>query len=334
MEPENIIVCFRPHEIAFLEYIDGTFKNQKLPEYWKFSYGINFNTIFNKFLKYNLLECKKDLRYTINKKYTIPDLKSILAKYELPTTGKKDILINRIIDNIGENILTKNLNTTEVYKLTQLGKDVINKYSLFITNRKENLNIDEKRLKGIYEKYPNENDSNVLLIKLLNEDIAYYINKNKWNLVSVRVGQLAHTYFKIDDYENALIYYISKLRLHLSCLGDNNYLNRIKNISIYPQELTELNSLINITNISKDTLLSYINKEPITPKLPFNYFDNKETFKIICDLLDGKDFNYKKYSYNKPRTNSPLYTYYDFSYEDDEKTSNNILKRIFNKLFK
>lgn len=331
MEVEEIVNLLRPNEIAFLGYVDGTFKNQDLPEYWKYYYGINFKTIFDKFINFNLLECKKDLIYTIKKKYTISDLKSILSSNGLPTTGKKDILIDRIISNLGEQALIQNLNTTFVYKLTDLGKAVVKKYELFIINRKENLNLDEKRLKKIYIKYPKENDSNVLLIKILKEEIDYYIKKNKWNMVSVRVGQLAQTYFKIDDYNNAITYFIAKLRLHLSCFGDDNYLSEIKNISIFPQELTELNSLINITNISKNDLFNYINNEPITPQLPFNYFDNKETFKIICDLLDGKEFIYKNYHYKKPISNSTLYTYYNFSDDDD---NDNIFKTIFNKIFK
>lgn len=316
MENSNIFNFFKPNEIAFLNYVDGLPKDNVFPEYWKISYGINFKTIFDKFLNHKLLTYEYDPKTSLMRKY-IPELKEFLKEYNLPVNGKKEILVDRIINNIDSEILQKKLNNQQLYKITQKGLDIINKFYLFIINIKGNYNFTDFQMLNIYKQFPDENNTNKLLIYLLNEDIARYKDNLKWGNLQTRTIELAKLYFKLDEFSNALKYYIYNFKLILYNMQNDNYLSDVSNIYISVDYLKELKSIINITNIDRNALLEHIKNDNLTINIPFKYFDDNEILKILCDLLEDKEFNVKNYSINIPNRNSKTYKYY--GYYDNEK---------------
>ncbi|PNZ30039.1 hypothetical protein CD114_01400, partial [Mammaliicoccus sciuri] len=71
------------------------------------------------------LTLKTDPTYSLQK-LKIPELKDILRANNLKLTGKKQDLINRILDNL-QSIDSNTLNLPAVYVATDKGKDLIEK---------------------------------------------------------------------------------------------------------------------------------------------------------------------------------------------------------------
>lgn len=110
-------------EILLLEYCSyGTYPRPKsgYPGFWWFEYGIR-----NVGAKLQSLEERGFIRMCSAKesvpRLTIPQLKEILAKLNLPTSGKKNDLVLRIIDNVSEADLSDYI-LDRKYTLTELGK--------------------------------------------------------------------------------------------------------------------------------------------------------------------------------------------------------------------
>ena len=61
----------------------------------------------------------------------VPDLKNILNKLNLPVVGKKNILIQRILENASNEFLRKNLNT-ELFSISEKGLNFLTEHDDYI----------------------------------------------------------------------------------------------------------------------------------------------------------------------------------------------------------
>lgn len=114
-------------EILLLEYVSyGKYPLivGDYPQFWWYEYGLKdneINDILDSLCKKGFIE-EADFRTSL-KTYTIKELKNILSHYNMPVTGKKDILIERICSsstNVDE--IKMRFNVTTKYKLTSLGE--------------------------------------------------------------------------------------------------------------------------------------------------------------------------------------------------------------------
>ncbi|MBQ4123572.1 SAP domain-containing protein [bacterium] len=318
----------QPNEILFLEYLDGLSYTQNLPDYWKFTYGIEPNKTSEKLLNAGLIEYKINIEKTL-KKLTIPQLKDILRENNLELTGKKQDLIFRILGNIDIDTLEKKF-PEKIFSLTDSGIQLINNNYLFILNKKNNYGFTNLQIANIYAKYPNEKNENLVKLILI-DSIKTLPTEKKWSDYEMRISQLAKYYFQLDEYIEALQYYIISFKLKLFNFYNDNYLGNLSGIFFHYTFIKELKSIVSITKDFDFDIYNYMQNETFTTKIPFKYFDNSECYKIFCDLINDKQFVVTNYNFNRPNPNSTIYKYY--SMDDNKIFYNNSNKNNNKKSF-
>lgn len=87
--------------------------------------------------------------------------------------------------------------------------------------------------------------------------------------------------------------------------------------------IQDIKSLISLSTYSLDDLHPLILYNKFAD-LPFEYYSREDCFSILEDALEDKEFNYKKYSYTKPKKDTPYYIYYDYHFDDDFDDKNDI----------
>lgn len=333
-----------PNEICFLNYINGLDHSNNLPDYWKYTYGINPDKVTKKLISAGLLEFKINIEANISK-LTIPQLKEVLKSNSLAVNGKKSDLIARIFENIDLSYLEDKFSTKR-FCLTHTGKQIIQDYYLFIINQKENYNFKDEDILTIYQNF-SDKDNVSKLIELFKFVINNDLSTKNYSDLDLRSLQFYQFYLKIDKYNDALFYFIVNYKLKLfnfRTIGDTVYLDDVSYINFDTTFIDKLKNIISLSDASETDLRNIIFQEQITASLPFKYFSNDECLTILLDLLNGKDFNIKNYKINKPSQNNPNYIYYstnnnDFSNNFEtisikiKNNSNNFIKNII-KTFK
>lgn len=112
-------------DVLVLHYINGRTEDYKLDQqFWKYQYNTEPDNSLNKLLKMKLIELKLDY-YSSLKSLTIEDLKNILESLGKSKSGKKAILIERIIDtpNFENNV---SIHVPRIWKATPKGQALIN----------------------------------------------------------------------------------------------------------------------------------------------------------------------------------------------------------------
>lgn len=117
--PGDVVLLWR---IGFNNFTNET----HIPDYFEYRYGVN---------AYNSLQLLMDKGYVVEwgviesmDLIGAAQLKSVLKKYNLKLSGKKDDLIQRIIHEISETELEKEIKTRK-YLITEDGQKVLDKYT-------------------------------------------------------------------------------------------------------------------------------------------------------------------------------------------------------------
>lgn len=137
-------------EKNFLLYISDFDINDliHLPLYWTFEYNIDYKNLINIFISNGYLEIQ-NYRNNLNK-LLVNELKEILKKSNLKTTGKKDELIKRIEENISKDKL-KNFfcSTNKFLILTEKGKNAVKNIPVSAT---KDIDFEDEQLELIKNK--------------------------------------------------------------------------------------------------------------------------------------------------------------------------------------
>lgn len=117
--------CFKkdflfPKEILLLNYLDKKNVATHLPNYWAFEYNLDIPNIIKKLLAHQYLQYAPD-KFILSK-CKVNELKDIIIKNNLKVKGKKDDLIETILQNIPN--YQKYL-TEKYYLLTDKGLSII-----------------------------------------------------------------------------------------------------------------------------------------------------------------------------------------------------------------
>lgn len=101
--PTNCSSKILSTDIFFLKYIDGrSVENANIAQYWYYEYGLNYANELKKLYSSDMLRISN-----VNiSKLKVVDLKNILRHFNLPLSGKKADLMNRILDNISSEDLS------------------------------------------------------------------------------------------------------------------------------------------------------------------------------------------------------------------------------------
>lgn len=172
-----------------------------IPSYYSDSaFGKTVSDALPKFLDLGYLSFG-DVRQRISLK-TVPELKTILADYELKTSGTKSELITRIIDNLSIESIEE-IFPVNIYQITEKGNRAIARYSLIEKNDQHALGLSYYRLMHAKEIYPKDDD-NVILTRLLSEDIQNcYMNQDKIGFQHT-ITIIARFMEEIGEFDSAL----------------------------------------------------------------------------------------------------------------------------------
>lgn len=116
-------------EKSFLHYITGlNALDLGIPAYWTFDYGIDYKYTIDMLFSNGYIDF---FNYNNNfNKYTLVELKDLLRYFNLKVSGNKEVLINRIIENISEDVLESYFeNSNKLFIcLTDKGRKALNGY--------------------------------------------------------------------------------------------------------------------------------------------------------------------------------------------------------------
>ncbi len=120
----NELECgLTPEQLILIDWTQKTGRNYNFPRYFKYSLQIDPESTHNQLYKLGYFTKNKTLSYL-----TVVELKTILSKHNLATSGKKAELITRIINNVN----IDNLDIPFEFKLTKEAQNLIIEHSDYI----------------------------------------------------------------------------------------------------------------------------------------------------------------------------------------------------------
>lgn len=144
-------------EILFLWYLDGTeASGENIAGYWTHDYHIDYGSVTKKFFSYGYLEFADTTIKLANQK--VPELKKLLSENGLPVSGKKDILIQRIIENIPAE-KTDQAFPRDSFALTPSGKELVaaNDHLIYVHRHRAHFGISLETADAIKKAHPKYN---------------------------------------------------------------------------------------------------------------------------------------------------------------------------------
>ncbi|MGF6906205.1 SAP domain-containing protein [Fusobacterium sp. PH5-44] len=257
---------------------------EEYPKYFYEYYNINNPKELHKNLIYDgyLEKAQPIIAFEF---FNIAELKNILNENSLNISGKKQILINRILENISFEKYQKYI--SNIYTLSIKGSELLDKYNYIPKLRERQININdfENKVQDLYN--PITSTDIVPFEELL---VRYYseINSVDKNENSLGKLYLAKAEYKNKDYENAFYHYLESIYWEVSGHGsDNNsekkYVSK-SYINLPPHQFRYLEKLKKYYNDDK------INECYNNNTLCFHYF-NRDVFKeLINKILDSKEY--------------------------------------------
>lgn len=225
--------------------------------------------------------------------FKVPELKQILSDNNLPKTGNKKSLIDRILNNVPMSSLKEIQNNFNGYVLSEKGKNFIDKNYDFIQMHKNSnwmISLDEYTNKKNQLKF----DASFYDIAwgIFNDRNIEFFSEQHWGLVRNNILDMSELLTKENKLKEALKFLLTVLYYDLSGLSNNNILYEFKDIDYAPGIVDRI---LKLKELYSDDL---INNNEFLNQLPFSYF-SIDTFKIIInDLINNGGINlndYKKY---------------------------------------
>lgn len=213
-------------DIILLYWQDtSTFKD--FPSYFEYDYNINPSKHIDILVNKGYLEFQKSERSIAKLKVT--ELKDILKVENLPINGKKDILIQRIMENF-DNLESK---ISSSLCLTNAGQDLVNKNKGLILAHKDKyispIEYDE------YSKKYAEYSYNDIKKSILKDRIKKSLRQKNYGLVRNDYLAFGEMYFDNKEFDKSLEYYI--LTMLYDCSGLGNHYNYIPKPVYLPKML-------------------------------------------------------------------------------------------------
>lgn len=310
-------------EMAFLvDFVNEKTTNFKPPYYLLSVCNGHINELLKK-------TCKKGyIRFSTPQEglnaLRIPELKSLLKENELPVSGKKDMLIKRIIASLPEE--TYRSLVPDLYIATESGKALAASNYVFIhSSNGSDPQFCEKvlEIKARLGCGTAKEDYIKIYNEIYKSDIRVAKRKKNWSDLKKAYAKLSavlgNDSYPDCDLKKSLRYLLYAIGIDLSGMGNNGFLQSKESVMISPYYITIWNDLP--LSISEDKMNLEIDNAigKILPSLPFSYFSSDAMHTILFDLLHGEleDFGIskiKKYQnlWNEPDPNSTQYTYFSF----------------------
>lgn len=298
-----------PHEILVLSYAHTFYTdgNNSFQRFWWYRYGIeDVNKVLESLLNRGFIKVAsiENAMY----KATVVELKDILRENELKVSGKKEILINRLLDEVDKEKLN-NIFNRRTYEITELGEEILksNEHIPYIHSRFiENLDIFSLN-ELVKDKKPGYSYKDVIW-GYLNKRSIELISEGKFGLY--RNCRLTMYDFLIERNKDNKSFYLllEVIRYDLSGLSNNfdlKFLNMYRE-SFFPYE----SSIIKIAPGIIQRIIEYKNSKGLLDqelkneiiergrdiKLPYSVFTIEECADIVLmEIHEDKDGLIKLY---------------------------------------
>lgn len=252
-----------PHEILMLEYAD-TYKTDEntFQNFWKWEYSVlNPQAVLDSLYERGFI-CHGDAQSAL-KHLLVADMKAMLSKIGEKTTGKKEELINRIINAYNPDDLEKELPIRN-YALTEKGESELkhNEYVSYL-HRHRYMSVWEMNIK-LYRNNPSNLKYRDIIWGYFNEQSGLHFKNFDFGLYrNVRLNM--HD-FLIEEkkFKRALQMLIEVISFDLSGLGNND--------SITSKQEQQLMREIKFEGRMANLFMSEDKKEIILPPGIIKYF--------------------------------------------------------------
>ncbi|WP_347092537.1 SAP domain-containing protein [Streptococcus salivarius] len=278
-----------------LLYWQDTSSLDEFPAYFEYDYHINPQKHRNKLIELGFLSYQKSSRSLAKLKVT--ELKTLLREANLPVSGKKTILVQRILDNFKQ--LEDKIPISLC--LTNKGVELLNKNTNVIKAHQDRY-ISPLEYVDYDQKFPYLN-YNEIKLSILEKRIADNLNQNNFGTIRGDFHALGELYLDQKNFNTALRFFIQVTLIDCSGLGNHyNYLSK----PIYQSPMTNSYMVTKLRNCAencdldeyniafenaKNELKSYHKKIFLTEK-DFNFIRDH----ILIKNLDVIEEHLKKYS--------------------------------------
>jgi hypothetical protein len=258
--------------IGYSNYLDERYTPEEITEY----------VIKDKYItRADSIENLKNILPT----YTSKELKEILTKYNLPTIGDKQKLINRIEKNISLKELFEEFKK-QSYIITKKGLELINENPQIYIYKKYFSHHDLTE----YEQYYQNNKTNdmkkftISYLKALGEKNIIYSQwfNYKWN--SIR--ELSYIYYDYKEYDLALKYFMKLFICELSFWENSFYSINFERI-ISESYIEKLIKTVEILKLDIDELKDEFYICYDTSKVPLLIIPKEDMFKYFLETING-----------------------------------------------
>ncbi|HFU4459283.1 TPA: SAP domain-containing protein [Streptococcus suis] len=215
---ENKEIIIEIGDVILLYWIQTNI-DVKFPSYFEYDYKLNPYKHRSMLIDLGLLSYQKSSSSL--QKLKVSQLKEMLQKHNMPTSGKKDTLIQRIIENFDE--LENEI--PESLCLTEEGQKVIDENELLIRAHKDKF-MDVAKFGTMLHYNPNATYEQ-LKEAIHREEISTHLKEMNFGLVRNAHHALAEMYEAMELYEKALRHYLEVILLDCSGLGNSyNFVKR------------------------------------------------------------------------------------------------------------
>lgn len=222
-------------------------------------------------------------------KLKVQELKNILSEYNLSATGKKDVLIQRLIENLD----CRNLNFPKILVLTEKGKSYLNKYNYYIEfNECISQNIvelsDLSRFDDIKKQQPYLR-TNDIVWQILQMKYFEYTEKQDYGLVRNIELSRYRILEKEEKKKDAAYHLLIVFYYDLSGMSNSGTILKYNDLLIAPGLIQPLRNLKDF--IDSDMIHRIYQKIDVL----FRYFNEDVFYEIIFNLLNA-DIDLDDYS--------------------------------------
>lgn len=292
-------VELEPEEILFLSYIDERkANNYDYPRYWTTKYDLNFQKTLLKLFEGGYLKFA-DSNYKL-KSLKVTELKDVLRRYDLKVSGKKSVLVQRIIDTLNTDEISK-LSKDEYFQVTDKGLELIdNNIHIKYFHDNPGLDISIHQAHNIIRKNSEMNHFS-LALDILQKRIAKKDELKDHNFLRIEFYNISRIYNDIEDYHREFTYILMVIAMDLfeglleyeklkndSIIEyfDKNTINELKERTMLAPaiitRLIELKYKLNIEDIQlKENMKQVVKKLPIS--IPEILFEKR--FNLLLDEI-------------------------------------------------
>ena len=241
--------------------------------------------------------------------YRVNELKDILKSHNLKISGKKDILISRIINEISPNELEEIKNNSSLLTLTKKGKEFISNHFDYIEfHKKKNWGIDLNEYLMVKKNLPFKGSFNDVAWGIFNQKSNEYYFSKDFSLLRNTFLHMSELLKDENRSEQSYEYLLKVLYMDISgvCQDDIKYYydgiyskNDLKeNVKKYSRNMfmfapAIMHELILNKSLYSDSLVDNIFS---TIVLPYNCCTNQLFKNIMHEMFASESFDTAKYT--------------------------------------